>query len=126
MADDIFIAGSPGCCEQAKRLRLNRALPSVASVAWISQRISAKHRPTIGSAISWAERYRGLIMGRIACCSLLFKHFLKQRLGPFQSFLREDHRFHLADGIVDHALVVQAAEHVPIESFPGPVAVVQR
>src|ERR1700730_14068416 len=57
---------------------------------------------------------------------LLLEHFLGQRLRPLQSFLREDHRFNLAHGIVDHALVVETAEHIPIKAFPRPDAVVQR
>src|SRR5260370_25378461 len=57
---------------------------------------------------------------------LLFKHFLKQRLRPLEPFLRKSHRFHLAHGIVDHALVMQTAEHAPVKAFPGPAAVVQR
>src|ERR1022692_1713010 len=56
---------------------------------------------------------------------LLLQHLLQQLLRPLQSFARENHRFHLADRIVDHVLVVQSAEHIPIESFPGPAAVMQ-
>ena len=47
----------------------------------------------------------------------LFKQFLEQSLRPLQPFFRKDHRFHLADGVVDHAFVMQAAEHVPIKAF---------
>jgi hypothetical protein len=43
----------------------------------------------------------------------LLEHRLEQFLRTFQPLLREDHRLHLAYGIVDHALVVQAAEHTP-------------
>src|SRR5437899_671203 len=56
---------------------------------------------------------------------LLLEHFLEQRLRPLQSFFGEDHRLHLSHRIVDHALVVQTAEHVPIHTFPCPAAVVQ-
>jgi hypothetical protein len=57
--------------------------------------------------------------------TLLFEHLFKQRLRPLQSFFRENHRFHLADGIADHALVVQTPKHVSIKSFPGVVTIVQ-
>src|SRR5258708_38439598 len=63
---------------------------------------------------------------RPTICLLLLEHLLKQRLRPLQSLLREDHRFHLAHRIVNHALVVKTAEHSPIETFPGSITVVQR
>jgi hypothetical protein len=58
--------------------------------------------------------------------ALLPEHRLEQFLRAFETLWREDHRSHFADGIVDHVLVVQAAEHAPVEAFPGPVAVMQR
>jgi hypothetical protein len=56
---------------------------------------------------------------------LRLEHRLKQLLRSIQSFLREDHRFHLADGIVNHPLVLQTSKYSPIKSFPCPIAVVQ-
>jgi hypothetical protein len=53
------------------------------------------------------------------------EHRLEQFLRAFESLRREDHRFHFADGIVNHALVVQAAEYVPVHAFPGAAVIVE-
>src|SRR5450756_1815819 len=56
---------------------------------------------------------------------LLFEHLLEQRLRPLQSLFGEGYRFPLARRVVDHALVMQTAERVPIQILPGKAAVVQ-
>ena len=43
----------------------------------------------------------------------------------FKSFLGKYDRLRLAHGIMNHTLLVQAAEHTPIETFPCPIVIVQ-
>src|SRR5437879_2678727 len=57
--------------------------------------------------------------------ALLLEQFLEQCLRAFKSLRREHHRLHLADGIVNHALLMKTAEHIPIESLPCPILTVQ-
>jgi hypothetical protein len=56
---------------------------------------------------------------------LFLEHLLEQPLRPLEPLVGENHRLHLADGIEDHPLFVQAAEHAPIHALPCPVAVMQ-
>jgi hypothetical protein len=57
---------------------------------------------------------------------LLGEHRFAQRDCALQSFRREYHGFNLADRISDQPLLMQPAERVPVEPFPGTLAVVQR
>src|SRR5450432_1507174 len=57
--------------------------------------------------------------------TLFLEHRPEQFLRPLLPLLRKDHRFHFPDGVVDHALFVQATEHTPIQTFPGAVVIVE-
>src|SRR6266511_52536 len=63
------------------------------------------------------------------CCRVLSgvlgKQFLKETLGPLQSFLGEDDRFRLAARVGDVSLLKQAVHRIPVKSLPRPCAVVQ-
>lgn len=56
---------------------------------------------------------------------LLTEKLLKKPLRPFQTFLREDHRFRLAARIGDMALLVQTMHGFPIEALPDSSSIVQ-
>ena len=56
----------------------------------------------------------------------LCEKFLEQLLRLQESFFRQDHRFRLADGIRNEALLMEPVQGVPIKPFPRPGAVVQR
>lgn len=59
---------------------------------------------------------------RLSLCEKL----LEQPFRLPESFIRQDHRFGLADGIRYEALLMEPVHGVPIKSFPRPGAVVQR
>jgi hypothetical protein len=64
-----------------------------------------------------AARVRSTPIVRIACCSGA-KVFAKEFLATLSAFSGQQHRFRLANGIVDHALIVKATQGIPVVSFP--------